>query len=147
MSSQKGLNLYPLVFGLLLVIVFSSGVTAQPNQNQPTANSSKSDVARPGVARPNVARRYFGMHFDFHANEHDSLVGQNLSEQSLDSLLTAVKPDFIQIDCKGHPGVSSYPSKVPNATTVPHFVKDPLTFYRDITKKHGVDLYLHYSGV
>ena len=94
-----------------------------------------------------MSKRYFGMHFDFHANQNDALVGQNLSEQSLDSLLTAIKPDFIQIDCKGHPGVTSYPSKVPNATTVQSFVKDPLKFYRAITKKHGVDLYVHYSGV
>ncbi|MCX6214340.1 alpha-amylase family protein [Spirosoma sp.] len=94
-----------------------------------------------------ASKRYFGLHFDFHAGSNDSLIGRNLSERGLDSLLTAVKPDFIQIDCKGHPGVSSYPSKVANATVAPHIVKDPLAFYRAVTRKHGIGLYLHYSGV
>ncbi|GAB3957098.1 hypothetical protein GCM10028805_48880 [Spirosoma harenae] len=61
--------------------------------------------------------------------------------------MTAVKPDFIQIDCKGHPGVSSYPSKVAHATVAPNITNDPLAFYRKVTRRHGVDLYLHYSGV
>lgn len=104
-------------------------------------------VAQPNAARPNAARRYFGIHFDFHANANDSLIGRNLSEQSLDSLLTAIKPDFIQVDCKGHPGVSSYSSRVPTATVAPRIVRDPLAFYRTVTRKHGVGLYLHYSGV
>ncbi|WP_461148745.1 alpha-amylase family protein [Spirosoma pulveris] len=98
--------------------------------------------------KPNLAtKRYFGLHFDFHAGQNDSLIGRNLSAKGLDSLLAAVKPDFIQIDCKGHPGVSSYPSKVANATVAPHIVKDPLAFYRAVTRKHGIGLYLHYSGV
>lgn len=102
-------------------------------------------IAQP---KPNpTGQRYFGMHFDFHAEPNDTLVGKNLSERSLDSLLTAVKPDFIQIDCKGHPGVASYPSRVANATTTKRIVKDPLAFYRAVTQKHGVDVYVHYSGV
>lgn len=94
-----------------------------------------------------TGRRYFGLHFDFHANQNDAFIGRNLSEKHLDSLLTAVKPDFIQIDCKGHPGVSSYPSKVPTATVAPQMAGDALAFYRAVTRKHGVGLYLHYSGV
>ncbi|MVM29066.1 hypothetical protein GO755_03410 [Spirosoma sp. HMF4905] len=105
-------------------------------------------LAQSGVSSPKPAsKRYFGLHFDFHAIKDDSLIGRNLSEKSLDSLLTAVKPDFIQVDCKGHTGVSSYPSKAANATVAPHIVGDPLAFYRSVTRKHGVDLYLHYSGV
>ena len=108
---------------------------------QPTPSTDRSPTDR------SPTRRYFGMHFDFHANESDGDMGKNLSEKSVDSLLSAIKPDFIQIDCKGHPGVTSYPSEVPNATTVKNFVNDPLKFYRAVTKKHGVDLYVHYSGV
>ncbi|WP_338870256.1 alpha-amylase family protein [Spirosoma sp. SC4-14] len=115
-----------LLFGFVLVCV---QVVAQSASNSATL------------------RRYFGLHFDFHAVKSDSLIGRNLSEKSLDSLLTAVKPDFIQVDCKGHPGVSSYPSKVTTATVAPHIVNDPLAFYRSVTRRHGVDLYLHYSGV
>ena len=103
----------------------------------------------PSPAKPKrpQTQRYFGLHFDFHAEAGDMLIGQNLLKQGLDSLLTAVKPDFIQVDCKGHPGVSSYPSKVATATVAPHIVNDPLAFYRAVTRKHGVGLYLHYSGV
>jgi hypothetical protein len=105
-------------------------------------------LAQPGVPTPAAtAKRYFGLHFDFHAEGGDKMVGRNLSEAQLDSLLTAVNPDFIQVDCKGHPGVSSYPSKVATATVTPQIAKDPLAFYRAVTRKHGVALYLHYSGV
>lgn len=93
------------------------------------------------------ADSFFGLHFDFHANTEDSLVGKTLTEGMIDSLLSAVKPDFIQVDSKGHPGVVSYPSKVANATTVKSFAKDPLALFRQVTKKHGVALYVHYSGV
>ena len=93
------------------------------------------------------SKRYFGLHFDFHAGKGDVGIGKNLSEKGLDSLLDVVKPDFIQIDCKGHPGVSSYPSKVANTTVAPQMVGDPLAFYRTVTRKHGIGLYLHYSGV
>jgi len=108
--------------------------------------TSFSLLAQPSAPSPD-ANRYFGLHFDFHAVATDSLIGRNLSERALDSLLAIVKPDFIQVDCKGHPGVSSYPSKVATATVAPRIVKDPLAFYRAVTRKHGVGLYLHYSGV
>ncbi len=96
---------------------------------------------------PRRSESFFGLHFDFHASVNDSMIGQYLTERFVDSLLTAVKPDFIQVDAKGHPGVNSYPSKVQNATTVKSFVADPLALFRKVTAKHGVALYVHYSGV
>lgn len=93
------------------------------------------------------ANSFFGLHFDFHASTEDSLVGKTLTEGMIDSLLSAVKPDFIQVDSKGHPGVVSYPSKVANATRVKSFTKDPLALFRQVTQKHGVALYVHHSGV
>ena len=119
---------------LVLPAIPTLAQTPKPNQPDKPANQAH-------------GRRYFGLHFDFHAETGDSAVGRNLSERSMDSLLTAVKPDFIQIDCKGHPGVTSYPSKVANATTAQSFTNDPLKFYRAVTRKHSVDLYLHYSGI
>jgi hypothetical protein len=88
---------------------------------------------------------FFGLHFDLHANESIHNAGASLSEAMIDSLLEAVKPDFIQVDCKGHPGISSYPTKI--GTPVPGFVADPLRRFRDVTARHGVSLYVHYSGV
>ena len=63
----------------------------------------------------------------------------------VDSMLTIVKPDFIQVDCKGHPGITSFPATV--GTPATSFAKDPLRIFSDVTKKHGVALYVHYSGV
>jgi hypothetical protein len=88
---------------------------------------------------------FFGLHFDFHANKNDSAVGKTFTAEMIDSLLTMVQPDYIQVDCKGHPGISSYPTKVGNAA--PGFVKDPLKIWREVTRKHNVALFVHYSGV
>ncbi|MCW3116938.1 MAG: hypothetical protein JWM28_1020 [Chitinophagaceae bacterium] len=88
---------------------------------------------------------FFGLHFDFHAGKQDKNIGETLTSGMIDSLLTLVKPDFVQVDCKGHPGISSYPTKV--GTPAGSFVKDPLRIWRDGTAKHGVALYVHYSGI
>jgi hypothetical protein len=116
------------IYITLCVLVFSSQVVAQ-----------KTPLRR--------ENSFFGLHFDFHATLTDSLMGKTLSEGMIDSLLSATKPDFIQVDCKGHEGVTSYPTKVANGTHVKSFVKDPLALFRKVTKKHGVALYVHYSGV
>ncbi len=91
------------------------------------------------------ADSFFGLHFDFHAGMNDTLIGKTLSEGMVDSLLTLVKPDFIQVDSKGHAGVTSYPTKV--GYTPGHFEKNTLRLFRDVTARHGVALYVHHSGV
>lgn len=63
----------------------------------------------------------------------------------VEQIITLVRPDYLQIDCKGHPGLSSYPTLVGNPA--PGFVGDPLRIWRDVTAAHGVSLYMHYSGV
>jgi hypothetical protein len=93
------------------------------------------------------ANSFFGLHFDFHASKNDTLVGKTLTEGMIDTLLSTVKPDFIQVDSKGHPGITSYPTKVPSGTHVKSFEKDPLVLFRKVTRKYGVALYVHYSGV
>lgn len=55
--------------------------------------------------------RYFGLHMDFHA-KNDIEVGGRTNGEDLEWFLNTVKPDYIQLDCKGHPGNSSYPSKI-----------------------------------
>ncbi|GAA4447846.1 hypothetical protein GCM10023091_43450 [Ravibacter arvi] len=61
------------------------------------------------------------------------------------SILDKVRPDYIQIDCKGHPGYSSYPTKVGNPA--PGIEKDALRVWRRETARRGVGLFMHYSGV
>ncbi|HET7178217.1 MAG TPA: hypothetical protein VFI14_00765 [Chryseosolibacter sp.] len=72
-------------------------------------------------------------------------MGKTLTEEMVDSLLTKARPDFIQVDCKGHPGVSSYPTKVGQQAA--SYDKDPLALIRKVTQEHHVALYVHYSGV
>ena len=96
---------------------------------------------------------FFGLHFDFHASPAGcpDPIGKTLSPEEIREICTLLKPDFLQIDCKGHPGWASYPSAVGNA--MPEFEKeapvngDPLALWRKITKEEDVALYMHYSGV
>ena len=88
---------------------------------------------------------YFGLHFDFHANVWTHAIGESFDEQLVERICEEVKPDFIQCDTKGHPGYSSYPTKV--GTPAPQIVCDILAGWRRATKKHGVLLFSHYSGL
>ncbi|MBE7503745.1 MAG: hypothetical protein HS113_26355 [Verrucomicrobiales bacterium] len=88
---------------------------------------------------------FLGIHFDFHAGPDCTEVGRNTTRAMIEAILDQVKPDYLQIDCKGHPGFSSYPTKVGHPA--PGFVGDPLRLWRQVTAERGVALYLHYSGV
>ena len=89
---------------------------------------------------------FFGLHFDFHADPNDNVtIGETLKEEDIREICRLIHPDFIQIDCKGHPGYTSYPSKLGNA--MPSFLCDPLALWRKVTKEEGVALYMHYSGI
>ncbi|HEX7411784.1 MAG TPA: hypothetical protein VF298_06550, partial [Bacteroidales bacterium] len=88
---------------------------------------------------------FFGVHFDLHASEDITDAGKTLTAEMIDTFLLKVRPDFIQIDCKGHPGISSYPTKV--GYHVKGFEKDPLKLFREITEKNNVALFVHFSGV
>lgn len=91
------------------------------------------------------AESFFGIHFDFHAGPDCTEVGKNTTPAMVEKIIDLVHPDYVQIDCKGHPGYSSYPTQVGNP--VPGFVGDPLRVWRDATARRGVGLYMHYSGV
>ena len=88
---------------------------------------------------------FLGIHFDFHAGADCTEVGKNTTPEMVEAILDKVKPDYLQIDCKGHAGFSSYPTKVGNPA--PGFVGDPLRVWRKVTAARGVALYMHYSGV
>ena len=91
------------------------------------------------------ADSFFGIHFDFHASIDDKEIGKTYTAEMIDSFLTIVKPDFVQVDCKGHPGYTSYPTKVGNQAG--GYTKDILKIWREVTAKHNVALYVHYSGL
>ncbi|TKK68024.1 hypothetical protein FC093_12485 [Ilyomonas limi] len=88
---------------------------------------------------------FFGVHFDFHATAADTEIGKTVTADMIDAFLEQVKPDFVQVDSKGHPGVASFPTKV--GTAAGGFTKDALKIWRQETAKYGVGLYAHYSGL
>lgn len=91
---------------------------------------------------------FFGLHFDFHASPAGAAgapVGGTLREEDIREICELLHPDFLQIDCKGHPGWASYPTACGNA--MPAFAGDPLEKWRRVTKEEDVALYMHYSGV
>ncbi len=105
-------------------------------------------LATAGDATPKRLRRadsFFGIHFDFHARADDTNIGVNTTPAMVENIINLVRPDYLQIDCKGHRGFSSYPTKV--GYPAPGVVGDPLRVWRDVTAKNGVALYMHYSGV
>ena len=91
------------------------------------------------------ADSFLGVHFDFHAGPECNEIGKNTTRAMVEAIIDQVKPDYLQTDCKGHPGLSSYPTKVGNPA--PGFVGDPLKIWRQVTAERGVALYMHYSGV
>ena len=91
------------------------------------------------------AGAYFGLHFDFHAGTDCINIGQTVTHEMIEEIILKIKPDYIQCDCKGHEGYSSYPTKKGNQA--PGFVKDMLKIWREVTRSHGIPLIMHYSGV
>ena len=88
---------------------------------------------------------FFGIHYDLHANAQDTELGRELTPEHLRERLRVTRPDWVQTDCKGHPGYTSWPTRV--GSTSPGVMKDSLRIWRDVTKELGIKLGVHYSGV
>jgi hypothetical protein len=88
---------------------------------------------------------FLGIHFDFHAGTDSDEIGKETTPEMIEAIIQKVQPDYLQCDCKGHPGYSSYPTKVGNPA--PGIVKDALRIWREVTARYGVGLFMHYSGV
>lgn len=88
---------------------------------------------------------FFGIHYDLHAGAKDTELGAELTPEHLRERLERVMPDWIQCDCKGHAGYTSWPTEVGSPS--PGIVKDALRIHRDVTREMGIKLGMHYSGV
>ena len=88
---------------------------------------------------------FLGIHSDFHATPAFGTVGATLREEEIREVCRLLKPDFWEIDSKGHPGWASYPTALGNA--MPSIAFDTLAMWRRVTREEGVALYLHYSGL
>jgi hypothetical protein len=116
----------------ILMLIFFSSIYMMAQTEKPKSKLRRADC-------------FFGIHFDLHASEDITDAGKSLTAEMIDTFLLKVRPDFIQIDCKGHPGISSYPTKV--GFHVKGFDKDPLKLFREVTEKEHVALFMHFSGV
>ncbi len=108
---------------------------------------SQSERSGTEVKLPALKRKdsFFGVHFDFHAKDDETPVGRNTTPEAIRAIVETVQPDFIQFDCKGHPGLSSYPTRV--GYPAPKITGDPLRIVREVTLEYGVALFVHYSGL
>ena len=88
---------------------------------------------------------FFGLHYDLHANANDTVLGRDLTVEHLVERLSRVQPDWVQCDCKGHAGYTSWPTKT--GSTSPGVVNDALAMHREATRQLGIPLGMHYSGV
>ncbi len=125
-------------------------IQVKAKRNQTSATSVSKTVANPNPTPENPKRlkradSFLGIHFDFHAGTDCTEIGKNTTREMIESVIDQVHPDYLQIDCKGHPGLSSYPTNAGNRA--PGFVGDPLRLWRQVTAERGVSLYMHYSGV
>lgn len=92
-------------------------------------------------------RYYFGLHYDLHASDNDTELGTRCGLDELVPALKLLRPDFVQTDCKGHPGMTSWSTTVPDGTTSPGVVKDALRQWREATRQLKMPLHCHYSGI
>lgn len=90
---------------------------------------------------------YFGMHYDLHAGLHDTDLGERADPETLVPLLQLMNPQWVQTDCKGHAGYTSWFSQVPDASVSPGTKKDAMAGWRAATAQLGIKLHCHYSGV
>ena len=88
---------------------------------------------------------FFGLHYDLHPNMNDTELGRLTTYEHIKEELLKVRPDFVQYDCKGHPGVTGYPTKI--GTASPGIVNDALKIWREVTRDLGIPLSVHYSGI
>jgi len=92
-------------------------------------------------------RRTFGVHYDMHVSVEDRHIGEKLSVEDLVLNLKEMKCDWAQTDCKGHPGVTGWRSRVPHATVNEHIHKDMMEAWRAATHRLKLPLHCHYSGI
>ena len=90
------------------------------------------------------AGAYFGLHFDFHAHENAVEIGSMTKAENIAKYLDEVKPDYIQVDTKGHYGLASFDSEY--GDVAPGLSVDHLKIIREETEKRGIALIAHHSS-
>lgn len=96
---------------------------------------------------PRDSACYFALHYDLHAGPNDTRLGLRCSPDELVPMLNRMGPEFVQTDCKGHRGYTSWFSQTPTASVPAKLRKDALQQWRQATRKLGLPLHCHYSGI
>ena len=100
----------------------------------------------PEAAAPKwPATAFFGLHYDLHPGATDTELGRETTYEQIREQLEKVRPDYVQYDCKGHPGSTGSPTQVGSPS--PGIVNDALAIWRQVTRDMGIPLSIHYSGV
>ena len=89
----------------------------------------------------------FGYHTDLHLGDIDLDAGAEANPDILEKNLRELMPDWVQVDGKGHRGYTCWFSKVPDASVAPHLHHDAVAAWREATRRLGVQLVVHYSGI
>ncbi len=131
----------------ILALAWLTGFPCCLKKNEAPSSPSVSTAEDSAVEVRPIPRKdaFFGLHFDLHPNRSDTLLGADVSEENIAALLVRVRPDYVQYDCKGHPGYAGYPTRIGWPT--PGIVRDSLAVWRKVTKQRGIGLFIHYSGV
>ncbi len=100
------------------------------------------------ATRPWYSRNHYaGLHYDLHAHDDDTVLGTGADPQLLVPMLKLMKPDWVQTDCKGHAGYTSWFSEIPEASVPEKLSADALARWREATERLGLPLHCHYSGL
>ncbi|MHB9033625.1 MAG: family 10 glycosylhydrolase [Anaerolineae bacterium] len=90
---------------------------------------------------------WFGLHYDLHASWQDTDLGAHDDPEELAAALRLMNPQWVQTDCKGGAGLTSWFSKTPNASVAPGLKGDALHTWREATNMLGVPLHAHYMSL
>ena len=85
---------------------------------------------------------FFNWHVDYHIRPH-SATGAGMTAERLRGILQRVRPDMVQVDAKGHPGLTSYPTKFGFMSD--NYARDTLRIYRDVTRELAIPMSIYYS--
>jgi hypothetical protein len=89
----------------------------------------------------------FGLHYDMHANEADTLPGTGISREYLIDIFKRLQVDFVQADTKGHGGYTSWFSKSLPQTVPPGLKADQLLIWAEACREMNIPLHCHFSGI
>jgi hypothetical protein len=79
--------------------------------------------------------------------DRDTDIGAQCDPKELAAMLRLAGAEFVQTDSKGHPGLTSWFSKTPDASVGRGVRKDWVLAWRRATKELGLPLHCHYSGI